>query len=176
MGGKSPRLFFREGLAAILTGFSINSSLATAPLTLAALRRMGVSESSARLSACVGTNFNNDGITLYEAITALFVAQAAGMELSLWQQGLILLAALAGSMGIAGIPNSGLIILTLVLKAARLPDEVIAMALPVVYSIDFILARLRSAVNVMGDMQVAVLLDAAEPRAPLAAAEKADST
>jgi DAACS family dicarboxylate/amino acid:cation (Na+ or H+) symporter len=162
VGGKSPRLFFREGAAAILTGFSINSSLATAPLTLAALRRMGVSEGSARLSACVGTNFNNDGITLYEAITALFVAQAAGLEFSLTQQVLVLLAALAGSMGIAGIPNSGLIILTLVLKAAKLPEEVIAMALPIVYSIDFIHARLRSAVNVMGDMQVAVLLDVGE--------------
>lgn len=162
VGGKSPQLFFREGLAAILTGFSINSSLATAPLTLAALRRMGVSEASARLSACVGTNFNNDGITLYEAITALFVAQAAGIDLSLGGQVLVLLAALAGSMGIAGIPNSGLIILTLVLKAARLPEEVIAAALPLVYSIDFVLARLRSAVNVMGDMQVAILLDVGE--------------
>jgi len=52
--------------------------------------------------------------------------------------------------GIAGIPNSGLIILTLVLKAARLPDETVQLALPIVYSIDFINARLRSAVNVMG--------------------------
>ena len=121
---------------------------------------MRVSESSARLSACVGTNFNNDGITLYEAITALFIAQAAGMALTLDQQITILLAAFAGSMGIAGIPNSGLIILTLVLKAARLPDETVQLALPIVYSIDFILARLRSAVNVMGDMQVAILLDA----------------
>jgi len=162
IGGKSPPRFFREGAAAILTGFSINSSLATAPLTLAALRRLGVSEPSARLSACVGTNFNNDGITLYEAITALFIAQAAGIEMSLLQQMMVLLAALAGSMGIAGIPNSGLIILTLVLKGARLPDDVIAMALPIVISIDFIHARLRSAVNVMGDMQVAILLDAAE--------------
>ncbi len=160
IGGKSPRTFMREGLTAILTGFSINSSLATAPLTLDALQRMRVSESSARLSACVGTNFNNDGITLYEAITALFIAQAAGMALPLGQQITILLAALAGSMGIAGIPNSGLIILTLVLKAARLPDEIVQLALPIVYSIDFINARLRSAVNVMGDMQVAILLDA----------------
>lgn len=163
VGGKSPPRFFKEGLSAILTGFSINSSLATAPLTLAALRRLGVSESSARLSACVGTNFNNDGITLYEAITALFVAQAAGLEMSLGQQVLILLAALAGSLGIAGIPNSGIIILTLVLKAAQLPEATIALAFPIVYSIDFIHARLRSAVNVMGDMQVAILLDAAEP-------------
>jgi Na+/H+-dicarboxylate symporter len=160
IGGVSPRTLFGEGAGAILTGFSINSSLATAPLTLKALDRMRVSESSARLSACVGTNFNNDGITLYEAITALFVAQAAGMELHVAQQISILAAALAGSMGIAGIPNSGLIILTLVLKAARLPDEVINLALPIVYSIDFINARVRSAVNVMGDMQVAILLDA----------------
>lgn len=160
IGGRCPRVYFREGAAAILTGFSINSSLATAPLTLDALGRMQVSDSSARLSACVGTNFNNDGITLYEAITALFIAQAAGMELHLTQQIFILLAALVGSMGIAGIPNSGLIILTLVLRAARLPDEAIHLALPIVYSIDFVNARVRSAVNVMGDMQVAILLDA----------------
>ena len=70
------------------------------------------------------------------------------------------MAALAGSMGIAGIPNSGLIILTLVLKAAELPEETVQLALPIVYSIDFLNARFRSAVNVMGDMQVAILLDA----------------
>jgi Na+/H+-dicarboxylate symporter len=162
IGGKSPARYFSEGISAILTGFSLNSSLATAPLTLQALKRLQVSDSSARLSACVGTNFNNDGITLYEAMTALFIAQAAGMELSIAQQITILLAALAGSMGIAGIPNSGLIILTLVLKAAKLPDDVVNYALPIVYSIDFIIARLRSAVNVMGDMQVAILLDAGE--------------
>ena len=166
IGGKSPRVFLREGLTAILTGFSINSSLATAPLTLDALKRMRVSESSARLSACVGTNFNNDGITLYEAITALFIAQAAGMSLPLSQQITILLAALAGSMGIAGIPNSGLIILALVLKAAQLPDDIVQLALPIVYSIDFINARLRSAVNVMGDIQVAILLDAGTSAEP----------
>ena len=82
------------------------------------------------------------------------------MSLPLSQQVTILLAALAGSMGIAGIPNSGLIILALVLKAAQLPDDIVQLALPIVYSIDFINARLRSAVNVMGDIQVAILLDA----------------
>lgn len=166
IGGIHPIRFFRAGAGAILTGFSLNSSLATAPLTLDVLRQLGVSDSSARLSACVGTNFNNDGITLYEAITALFIAQAAGMNLSLWQQITILLAALAGSMGIAGIPNSGLIILTLVLKAARLPDDTVQLALPIVYSIDFVLARVRSAVNVMGDIQVATLLDAGTQGTP----------
>lgn len=164
IGGKSPLAYLREGAGAILTGFSINSSLATAPLTLLALKRLGVSDSSARLSACVGTNFNNDGITLYEAMTALFIAQVAGMDLTIGAQITILLAALAGSMGIAGIPNSGLIILTLVLKSANLEPAAIQYAFPIVLSIDFIIARLRSAVNVMGDMQVAILLDAGETK------------
>jgi DAACS family dicarboxylate/amino acid:cation (Na+ or H+) symporter len=159
IGGRTPGAFLREGASAILTGFSLTSSLASAPLTLVALKRLGVSDSSARLSACVGTNFNNDGITLYEAMTALFIAQALGMDLTLGQQITILVAALAGSMGIAGLPHAALIILTLVLKAARLPDAAIQLALPIIYSIDFIVARLRSAVNVMGDMQVAILLD-----------------
>ena len=88
------------------------------------------------------------------------------MDLSINQQITILTAALAGSMGIAGIPNSGLIILALVLKAARLPDETVQLALPIVYSVDFINARLRSAVNVMGDMQVAILLDAGDNQFP----------
>ncbi|HWL08620.1 MAG TPA: dicarboxylate/amino acid:cation symporter [Planctomicrobium sp.] len=162
VAGKSPALLFREGGGAILTGLSLNSSLATAPLTLESLRRLGVSDSSARLSACVGTNFNNDGITLYEAMTALFIAQAIGMDMTIAQQITILIAALVGSMGIAGIPNSGLIILALVLKASQLPEAAIQLAIPLVYSIDFLLARLRSAVNVMGDLQVAILLDVGE--------------
>jgi len=162
--GRSPLSIFRNGGSAILTGLSLNSSLATAPLTLEALKKMRVNESAARLSACVGTNFNNDGVTLYEAMTALFITQAMGVSMGYDQQVIILLAALVGSMGIAGIPNSGLIILALVLKAAKLPDTAIQIAIPLVYSFDFIIARLRSAVNVMGDLQVAILLDAGEPR------------
>ena len=170
VGGKSPRVYLGEGLPAILTGLSINSSLATAPLTLDALRRMKVSDASARLSACVGTNFNNDGVTLYEAITALFVAQAIGADFGVWQQIGILLAALVGSMGIAGIPNSGLIILALVLKAAQFSDETIQLVLPLFYGVDVLLGRLRSAVNVMGDLQVAILLDVGEEKGPVVAA------
>lgn len=169
--GRSPLAIFRYGGSAILTGFSLNSSLATSPLTLESLKKLEVSDSSARLSACIGTNFNNDGITLYEAMTALFVAQAVGLEMSIVQQVTILIAALVGAMGIAGIPNSGLIILALVLKAAQLPEPAIQMAIPLVYSIDFLVARLRSAVNVMGDLQVAMLLDGRRPT-PIAADTK----
>lgn len=173
LGGRSPLRFLAAGFGPLVAGLSSNSSLITVPLTLRALTdRLGVSEQSARLSACVGTNFNNDGITLYEAMTALFVAQAAGLRLNVFEQFGVVLACIAVSFGAAGIPNAGAIILPLVLSAAGLPNEVIAAALPLILAVDWILARVRSAVNVLGDMQVAVLLDrsqtvAAPPPEPL---------
>jgi DAACS family dicarboxylate/amino acid:cation (Na+ or H+) symporter len=164
VGRKSPRLYLAGGADAVLTGLSTNSSLASVPVTLECLtERMGVSQASARLSACVGTNFNNDGITLYEAMSVLFVAQAAGYDLSIPQQIGVLLTALFASVGMAGIPGSGMIILPLVLRASGLPMDVILVAYPLLQSVDWIIARIRSGVNVMGDMQVAILLDAGRP-------------
>ena len=126
----APRCIWR-GADAVLTGLSTNSSLASVPITLQCLtERMGVSQASARLSACVGTNFNNDGITLYEAMSVLFVSQAAGYDLSLAQQIGVLLTALFACVGIAGIPGSGMIILPLVLQASGLPMDVIGVAYP----------------------------------------------
>jgi len=159
-GGMRPSAYFRGGADAILTGLSTNSSLATVPVTLRCLtERLGVSDRSARLSACVGTNLNNDGITLYEAMTALFLAQAAGYSLSLPQQGIVVTASVLAGAGIAGIPEAGLIVLPLVLGAVGLPDAMIAAAIPLILPVDWIIARCRSAVNVMSDMLVAILLD-----------------
>jgi len=158
--GRSPAAYLGGGLDAIGTGFSANSSLAAVPVTLRCLtERLGVSEASARLSACIGTNFNNDGITLYEAMSVLFVSQAIGTQTSFGGQVTLVLASLMASVGIAGVPASGLIVLPLVLRSAGMTDEVIALVLPLIQSVDWILARIRSAVNVMGDMQVAMLLD-----------------
>jgi Na+/H+-dicarboxylate symporter len=120
---------------------------------------MNVSPGSARLAACVGTNLNNDGITLYEAMAALFLAQAIGMNLPLGAQFVIIFASIMAGAGVAGIPEAGLIVLPLVLSAAGLPDEMIALALPLLLPVDWIIARARSGVNVMSDMLVAVLLD-----------------
>jgi Na+/H+-dicarboxylate symporter len=159
VGRKSPRVYFGRGANAIITGLSTNSSLATVPITLQSLDAMGVSPESARLSACVGTNFNNDGITLYEAMAALFLAQALGYDLTIDAQLTIVLASLMAGVGIAGIPEAGLIVLPLVLSAAGLPEPVVAALLPIVFAVDWILARCRSAVNVMADMLVAILLD-----------------
>jgi len=159
VGGKPPRIYLGRGANAIVTGLSTNSSLATVPITLRSLEQMDVRPESARLAALVGTNLNNDGITLYEAMAALFLAQALGYDLSLGAQITIVLASLMAGIGIAGIPEAGLIVLPLVLAAAGLPEQVVAAVLPLVMAVDWILARARSAVNVMSDMLVAVLLD-----------------
>ena len=160
LGGKRPRVFLGQGADAIMTGLSTNSSLATVPVTLRCLtEKMGVSERSARLAACVGTNLNNDGITLYEAMTALFLAQAAGYALTLNQQAVVVLSAIMAGAGIAGIPEAGLIVLPLVLSAVGLPETLIAVAVPLILPVDWIIARCRSAVNVMSDLLVAILLD-----------------
>ena len=127
---------------------------------------MGVSETSARLAACAGTNLNNDGVTLYEAITALFLAQAIGFDLTPFEQLIVVLSSLMAGIGIAGVPEAGLIILPLVLGSAGLPEAVVAAAIPLIAPIDWILARCRSAVNVLSDMLVAILLDAWNQRAP----------
>jgi Na+/H+-dicarboxylate symporter len=158
-GGKSPRVYLGMGADAIVTGLSVNSSLATVPITLRCLEKMKVSTASARLAACVGTNLNNDGITLYEAIAALFLAQASGMNLTLPQQIVVVLASIMAGAGVAGIPEAGLIVLPLVLGAAGLPEETILVALPLLLPVDWIVARARSGVNVMSDMLVAILLD-----------------
>ena len=162
VGRKPPRVYLGEGADAILTSLSCNSSLATVPVTLRGLERMGVSPQSARLSACVGTQLNNDGITLYEAMAALFLAQAIGMDLPFSKQMVIVISSIMAGAGIAGIPEAGLIVLPLILGAAGFPDAVIAAALPLIIPVDWILARARSGVNVMADMLVAILLDVGE--------------
>ena len=159
VGRRSPRVYFGEGAPAIFSGMSMNSSLATVPLTLQSLKRMKISDASSRLSACVGTNLNNDGIVLYDAMAALFLSQALGYDLSFSQQLVVALASLMAGIGISGIPDAGLIVLPLVLATVGLPEAVIVGVIPVLFSVDWLVGRVRSGVNVMSDMLVAILLD-----------------
>lgn len=159
VGGYTPLRYFRGSLDAVITGLSCNSSLATMPVTLRCLRDLGVRERAARLSACVGTNFNNDGIMLYEAMATLFLCQAMGYDLSLSQQLTVVAGSIMAGVGIAGIPEAGLIILPLVLGVAGVPEAAIAIAVPLIVPVDWIIARVRSGVNVMADIVVAMVLD-----------------
>src|SRR5690606_27961734 len=105
--------------------------------------------------ACVGTNLNNDSILLYEAMAALFVAQAYGIDLSLGDQLTIAAAAALAGIGIAGVPDAGLISLALVLGTVGLPVAI----LPLLLTVDWSLSRARATANVVCDFVVAILLD-----------------
>ncbi len=157
---RSPLRFFRAGLDAILTALSAGSSLATLPVTLRCLdEELKVSPDSARLAACVGTNLNHDGIILYEAAAAVFITQALGIDLTLGQQLTIAGASVMAGIGIAGVPEAGLITLPLVLGAAHVPDALVVSVIPLLFTVDWLIGRLRAATNVTSDMIVAVLLD-----------------
>ncbi len=141
---------------ALVMAFSTASSTATMPVTYACLKdRVGVREQSASLGALVGSNFNNDGTALYEAMSALFIAQVLGLDLSLQQQFIVVLTSIAASVGAAGIPEAGLVTMTLVFKAVGLPIEYIAILL----TVDWFLDRCRTTINVMGDVNVSTMLD-----------------
>ena len=146
---------------ALLMAFSTGSSTATMPVTYNCLKdQVGLREESASLGALVGTNFNNDGTALYEAMSALFISQmlcAQGLQapLTLTQQLIVVLMSIVASVGAAGIPEAGLVTMTLVFKAVRLPTSYIALLL----TVDWFLDRSRTMINVMGDMNVSCLLD-----------------
>lgn len=146
---------------AMVMAFSTSSSTVTMPVTFECLHeRVGLREKSASLGALVGANFNNDGTALYEAMAALFVsqllaAQGVGNELDHLQQLMVVLTSVVASVGAAGIPEAGLVTMTLVFNAVGLPIEYIALLLPV----DWFLDRCRTVINVMGDMNVSCLLD-----------------
>jgi Na+/H+-dicarboxylate symporter len=126
---------------------------------------MGVTEESAVVSACIGTNLNNDGILLYEAMAAIVVAQAFAIDLSLGQQLMISATCILTSIGIAGVPEAGLISLSIVLASAKLPPGL----LPLLLSVDWILGRCRAVTNVLGDIVGAVVLDRFAGREAVAA-------
>ena len=157
---RSPLAFFRDAFDPIITALSCGSSLATLPVTLRTLdQKLKVSPDSARLAACVGTNLNHDGIILYEASAALFVAQALGFSLTLPQKLSVALASVMAGVGIAGVPEAGLITLPLVLAAAGLSEATVATVIPLLLPLDWLIGRCRAATNVISDMTVATILD-----------------
>ncbi len=151
----SLRTFWSGARDAVVYALGSSSSLASLPVTLRCLDEMKVSPQSARLAACVGTNLNNDGILLYEAMAVLFVAQVYGIHLSVGQQLVAAVACVIAGVGIAAVPDAGLISLALVLKTVGLPYEI----LPLLLTVDWLLSRCRAVTNVTSDILVAVLLD-----------------
>ncbi|WP_413172367.1 dicarboxylate/amino acid:cation symporter [Anabaena azotica] len=157
----NPVKFLVGGADAYLTAFSTSSSTVAMPITFEVLQtKIGLRESSASLGALVGANFNNDGTALYEAMSALYISQVIGQHLSLGQQLVVVLTSIFASVGAAGIPNAGLVTMTLVFTSVGLPTQYIALLV----TVDWFLDRCRTAINVMGDMTVSALLDGKKPR------------
>jgi Na+/H+-dicarboxylate symporter len=145
---------------ALVMAFSTDSSTATMPVTYACLtEKVGLRQESASMGALVGSNFNNDGTALYEAMSALFIAQLLGQHLSLMQQLIVIVTSIIASVGAAGIPEAGLVTMTLVFSAVGLPVEYIGLLL----TVDWFLDRCRTTINVLGDVNVSCLLDGKTP-------------
>ena len=155
----SPAKFFKGIAPAAVTAFSTTSSSGTLPVTIRSTREnLGVSEKISSFVLPLGATINMDGTALYQGVCALFLAQVYGIDLTLGQMLTIILTATLGSIGTAGVPGAGLIMLTLVLQSVGLPLE----GLVLIAGIDRILDMARTSVNVIGDASCAVVVAATE--------------
>lgn len=133
---------------ALATAFTTASSSATLPLTMELVEhRNGVDARAASFVLPLGATINMDGTALYEAVAALFIAQVYGVDLTIGQQVVIFLTATLASVGAAGIPHAGTVMMVFVLSAVKLPLEGIGF----IWAIDWFLDRCRTTVNVWGD-------------------------
>jgi proton glutamate symport protein len=148
IGRVKPVLQFRAMSAALMTAFSTASSSATLPLTMDAMENnAGVSNKISSFVLPLGATINMDGTALYECVAAMFIAQVYGFHLSFFQQFIVVLTALLASIGAAGIPMAGLVMITIILRAVGLPLEGVGLIL----AVDRILDMMRTSVNVWSD-------------------------
>ena len=153
------RTFFRGIRPAQLIAFSSGSSSATLPVTMECTERdLGVSRQICSFALPLGATVNMDGTALYQGVSAVFIAQVYGMDLTLAQQLIVVLTATLASIGTAGTPGAGVITLAIVLKSIGVPLEGIAIIL----GVERILDMCRSVVNVTGDASCAVVVASSE--------------
>jgi proton glutamate symport protein len=159
VGRVDPLKHFRAVSAPLLTAFSTASSSATLPLTMEAVEhKSGVSNKITSFTLPLGATINMDGTALYECVAAIFIAQAYGIDLSVIQQVIIVVTALLASIGAAGIPMAGLVMITVVLSAVGLPLEGVGLIL----AVDQVLDMFRTTVNVWSDTCGAAIIAKSE--------------
>lgn len=152
---RSPIEFFKAMGPALLTAFSTASSNATLPLTMSNIEeRAKVPNHVSSFVLPLGATVNMDGTALYEAVAVLFIAQAYGMDLTLAQQIVVAVTALLASVGAAGIPHAGTVMMVVVLDAVGLP----ATAVGLILAVDRVLDMCRTTVNVLSDSTAAAVV------------------
>ena len=151
--------FFKGIMPAQMLAFSTSSSAATLPVTMERCEdHLGVSEEISSFVLPLGATINMDGTSLYQAVAAVFIAQAFGIDLDLTQQLTIVLTATLASIGAAAVPGAGLVMLVIVLGAVGMDPEGVAL----IFAVDRILDMLRTVVNVTGDATVATVIASTE--------------
>ncbi|SBV96769.1 Sodium:dicarboxylate symporter [uncultured Alphaproteobacteria bacterium] len=157
--GLNPLLFFKGIAEAAAVAFTTTSSSGTLPVTMTCTRKnLGVSQGVSGFVLPLGATINMDGTALYQGVCALFVAQVFGVSLSGGDYLMIILTATLASIGTAGVPGAGLIMLSLVLSTVGLPLEGVA----IIAGIDRVLDMARTSLNVVGDAMVATLVAKSE--------------
>ncbi|MBZ4653652.1 MAG: sodium:dicarboxylate symporter [Peptococcaceae bacterium] len=162
LGKMSPLKFFKGFSPAMLIAFTTCSSSATLPVSMKSVEEnLGVDKDVASFVLPLGATINMDGTAIYQGVCAVFVAQVFGLELNLSQQLTVILTGTLASIGTAGVPGAGLIMLTMVLQSINLPLEGIAL----IAGIDRVLDMARTTLNVTGDGSAAVIVDYTEKKA-----------
>ncbi|NOY23408.1 MAG: dicarboxylate/amino acid:cation symporter [Acidobacteria bacterium] len=158
---QNPYRFMKQMIAPLITAFSTSSSSATLPLTIETIEKeAGVSNRVAGFVLPLGATINMDGTALYECAAVIFIAQAYGIHLTMGQQVVVVVTALLVSIGAAGIPMAGLVMMTVILKAVPLPLEGIGL----IIAVDRFLDMFRTATNVFSDSTGARIIDHSEQK------------
>lgn len=152
---KSPKFFFNGISPAQLLAFSTSSSAATLPVTMErVVDNLGVDDEVASFVLPIGATINMDGTSLYQAVAAVFIAQAFGMDLTLGAQLGIIATATLASIGSAAVPGAGMVMLVIVLAQAGIPEAGLAL----IFAIDRPLDMCRTTINVTGDAAVSMVV------------------
>ena len=161
-GGHSPLQFFRAMSEAMLIAFTTCSSAASLPINMKNCQeKLGVRRDVSSFVLPLGATINMDGTALYMGVCALFIANVYGIDLTLGQMGMIVLTGTLASIGTAGVPGAGLIMLAMVIQSVGLPMEGLAL----VAGIDRILDMFRTCLNITGDAAVTIVVDQEEKKA-----------
>ena len=159
LGKMKPIRFFKEFSPAMVVAFSTSSSAATLPISMKTLQNnLNVSKSISGFVQPLGATINMDGTAIMQGVATIFIAQVYGAELGLSQLLTVILTATLASIGTAGVPGVGLIMLSMVLTSVGLPVEAIALVL----GVDRLLDMCRTAVNITGDAACAVYVARSE--------------
>lgn len=156
----NPLKFFRGIAPAFLFAFSSASSVGTLPMNMECTAKMGARKEMTSFILPLGATINMDGTAIYQGVCAIFIAQVFGIDLSIQQQFIVVMTTVLASIGTAGVPGSGMIMLAMVLTSVGLPVEGIAL----VAGVDRILDMMRTALNITGDSACCLCLDSMDRR------------